>query len=496
MCGIAGCFEAVQEKNVQKMMQTIQHRGPDGSGVERYANAVMGHVRLAILDPAAGQQPMKAQNLSISYNGEIYNHLALRARYLKGHSFSTTTDTETILALYRKMGPGMVALLDGMFSIAILDGKSLFLARDPLGIKPLYLGRAGNTIYFASEIKALTQFTHDVQEFPPGYCYHSRTGWEQFYQVPAIPPDESITEERALEKITTILQDSVHKRLLSDVALGVSLSGGLDSSIVTLLARDGLQDMDTFCVGTEDSQDRQAAQEVADVLGTHHYEYVYTEKEILEALPEVIYYLESFDPGLVRSAIANYFLARLAAEHVKVMLTGEGADELYAGYEYLSTKARAEDLQQEMREITMGLHNINLQRCDRMSMAFGLEARVPFLDVRSISFALSLPARWKLHAPNTPSKVLLRKAFRDKLPADIIDRPKQKFSSGAGSAEMISQRADREISDSYFTKENARLQKDWEYSLPSKEALYYYQILHHYYPDEVIFPTMGRSRCI
>jgi len=230
-------------------------------------------------------------------------------------------------------------------------------------------------------------------------------------------------------------------------------------------------------------------------LDTVHHEYVYTTQDMVAALPDVLYYLESFDPALVRSAIPNYFLARLASEHVKVMLTGEGADEIYAGYDYLARFEVSEDLQNEMLQITNALHNTNLQRADRMSMAFGLEARVPFLDVQSISLAMGIPAGWKLHHEQAP-KALLRRAFADDLPAEIVNRPKQKFSSGAGSSDLITQYAETEISDPDFLSERQRLKQEWGYNLLNKEALYYYRILRGSYDDEWILPTMGSSRSL
>ena len=353
-------------------------------------------------------------------------------------------------------------------------------------------------MYFASEIKALAQVTDDIREFPAGCWYHSRLGLRRYYRVGRDTSSvEPMADERqALPAIHEALRGAVHKRLMSDVPVGVSLSGGLDSSIVSMLACEGLEQLDSFAVGVEDSPDREAAREVAGFLGTRHHELVYDEADMLRALPEVLYYLESFDPALVRSAIPNYFLARLASDHVKVILTGEGADELYAGYDYLRVFNTPDSLHDELIHIIAALHNTNLQRADRMSMAHGLEARVPFLDVNSIALALALPAVWKLREAGRPEKALLRWAFAGDLPEDIIDRPKQKFSKGAGSSQMIAHLAQDTISDGEFTAESDRLLKEWDYRLPNKEALYYYRILRQSYRDEWVFPTMGRSRSL
>jgi asparagine synthase (glutamine-hydrolysing) len=213
-------------------------------------------------------------------------------------------------------------------------------------------------------------------------------------------------------------------------------------------------------------------------------------------LPEVVYYLESFDPALVRSAIPNYMLAKMAAEYVKVMLTGEGADELYAGYSYLRRYDAPETLQKELIYITEALHNTNLQRGDRMSMAHGLEARVPFLDVDSVAMALSLPSEWKLHENGRPAKALLRRAYEGLLPDEIVYRPKMKFSKGAGSSDILAERAEQKISDKLFLAEGKRLKRDWNYDLQNKEVLLYYQMLREHYQDEWIMPNMGRSRSL
>jgi asparagine synthase (glutamine-hydrolysing) len=235
---------------------------------------------------------------------------------------------------------------------------------------------------------------------------------------------------------------------------------------------------------------------MAKTLGTQHHEYIYNEQNMLDVLPEVVYFLESFDPALVRSAIPNFMLARMASEYVKVMLTGEGADELYAGYSYLRRYDAPEPLQKELIYITEALHNTNLQRGDRMSMAHGLEARVPFLDIHSVSIALSLPSEWKLHENGRQAKALLRRAFEGLLPDEIVYRPKMKFSKGAGSSDILAERAEQRISDAYFSREKQRLQREWGYTLANKEALLYYEMLREHYHDEWIMPNMGRSRSL
>lgn len=499
MCGIAGTYRSESPQFVDQMVIQLRHRGPDGEGVTNVDAATLGHTRLAIVDVTAGHQPLQDGQAWIAFNGEIYNFLDLRDNELRGQSFKTRTDTETVLRLYQHFGTDCVRMLDGMFAMAISWQGDLFLARDPLGIKPLYYGERHGALCFASEVKALAVVTDQVREFPPGCWFHSRKGWGRYYDVESTLHDGEILlreEGEAPRAIHASVRAAVRKRLMADVPLGVSLSGGLDSSIVSMIASQEASGLHYFVVGVEGSQDLQAARLVADQLGTRHHEYLYSEQDMLEVLPEVVYYLESFDPALVRSAIPNYFLARMASEYVKVMLTGEGADELYAGYAYLGRYEKPAALQQELLSITGALHHTNLQRGDRMSMAHGLEARVPFLDVESVSLALSLSPAWKLHTGGRPPKALLRRAFEGYLPDEIVRRPKMKFSKGAGSSDLLAEHAAREVSDEAYTREARRLKRQWGYRLPNKEALLYYRMLREHYQDEWIMPDMGSSRSL
>jgi asparagine synthase (glutamine-hydrolysing) len=494
MCGIAGVFKKQSRQEVELMLNKIRHRGPDGQGVINLPGGTLGHTRLAIIDVAGGSQPMGCDDTWIAFNGEVYNYRGLAREYLGDVTLATHSDTEVIVELYRKMGVRCVELLRGMFALAILRGDELFLARDALGIKPLYCGERDGGFYFASEIKALALVTDEIREFPAGHWYHSKLGWHAFYEVDPVPSDIS-DERQAQEAIRETLADAVRLRLIADVPVGISLSGGLDSSIVAMLANRGTEHLHSFAVGMEGSEDLAAARKMAEFLGTQHHELKYTYQEIGRLLPKIVYHLESFDPALVRSAIPNFFLAEMASQYVKVILTGEGADEIYAGYDYLRSFINPTVLQKEMVEITRALHNTNLQRADRMAMAFGLEARVPFLDTRSVALGLGLPAKWKAHH-NHPAKYLLRRAFSADLPEEITNRPKQKFSMGAGSSEVIARAVENDIRTDEFQSERARLLYQWNYRLASKEALYYYRLLRQSYEDRWIFPTLGQSRSL
>ncbi|MBE0697238.1 MAG: asparagine synthase B [Anaerolineaceae bacterium] len=494
MCGIVGVFNKQSPTEVKRMLKKIKHRGPNGQGVKNLPGATLGHTRLSIIDLEGGHQPMGYQDTWIAFNGEIYNYRELAREYLADIKMKTHSDTEVVIHLYRKFGPKFVELLQGMFAFAIVEGDELFMARDPLGIKPLYHGERDGGFYFASEIKAMALVTDEIHEFPAGHWYHSHKGWKAFYRV---DPDrlDIQHEEQAIDAIQVTLAEAVRLRMIADVPVGISLSGGLDSSIIASLASQGTEHLHSFVVGMEGSEDLSAARTMADCLGTQHHERIYTDKEMLEALPQVIYHLESFDPALVRSAIPNYFLAQMASKYVKVILTGEGADEIFAGYDYLSDFSKPGMLQQEMLDITASLHNTNLQRADRVAMAFGLEARVPFLDMQSVALGLGMPDKWKANH-NRPAKYLLRRAFSHSLPEEITYRPKQKFSKGAGSADVIAEMVEREISTEEFSTERVRLLQRWNYRLPNKEALYYFRILRQFYQEAWIFPSMGHSHSL
>ena len=499
MCGIAGSFPVSDKHAVRSMMKLLRHRGPDDGGLMANEDVCLGHRRLSIMDVEGGHQPLANENgkVQIVFNGEIYNHPRLRAT-LPQHRFKTRTDTEVIVHLYEDAGPRCVNLLDGMFAFALHDGKDLFLTRDALGIKPLYFALADGATYFASEIKALLPISKTIHEFPAGTFFHSQRGFHRYFELKRQRTRHASVSDW-VHRLRTTLEDAVRKRMMADVPVGVCLSGGLDSSVIAMIAKRLKPDLKTFSVGMEGSEDVAAARMVADFLGTQHYEYVYTAEEIREVLPRVIYHLESFDPALVRSAVANYFLARLASQHVKVALCGEGADELFSGYDYLKKFGATNTLTQELQYITNALHNTNLQRVDRMTMAFGLEGRVPYLDVQMVKLAFQMPPDLKLHtthhSPLTThqtEKWILRKAFENDLPSEIVWRRKEKFAYGCGSAETLKETAERCISDNEFERERRITE---HHTGASKEELYYYRLFRLMFPDEVV-SLVGRSRSL
>lgn len=446
MCGIAGVWGSADSDVVERMMAGIAHRGPDGSGIHCQPEGALGHRRLAIMDPAGGAQPLYDETgaRAIVANGEVYNFPDLRADLAGRHTFSTMSDIEAVLHLFEERGTATPAGLGGMFAFAIADGDHLFLARDPLGIKPLYHGRGRDgtgrpVTVFASEMKALADWVDELDEFPPGTWYDSRVGFKRYYEVPDGPPVERSVEDH-VAAVREGLERAVASHLMSDVPVGAFLSGGLDSSVLAAIARRHVDELHTFSVGSADSPDLRAARRVAAHIGSIHHEYVMTSEEVAEKLPEVVHSLESFDQDLVRSAIPTYFCSRLAADHVKVILTGEGADELFAGYAYHKEIHDPDTLHQELRRSIGALHAINLQRVDRLTMAHGLEGRVPFLDTAFVELALTVPARLKLATLDDGRRIekwILRKACEDLLPADIVWRTKEQFDEGSGTLDLL-----------------------------------------------------------
>ena len=373
------------------------------------------------------------------------------------------------------------------FIIAGEDGRFV-AARDPVGIKPLYWARRDGHVRFASEIGAFDEeWQPDVEVFPSGYYWTPEEGLVRF--ATAVPRDREDLEhfegpsepgapipEEILERVRDQLIRTVERQMLGDGPVGVFLSGGLDSNLVAAIAarwneRHG-ETLKTFAVGLEDSPDLEAARAVAEYLGTEHYEKVYTEEEALEVLPEVVRAIESFDPSLVRSAVPNYILAEFTSQHVKVVLTGEGADEIFAGYDYLREFETETKLHAELIRIIEGLHNLNLQRGDRVTMAHGLEARVPFLEREMIQLGLSLPAGWKLASEDQPEKRLLRQAFEGWLPDEFIWRKKAQFGDGSGASSVLKDCMEESVTKEEFERERNKV----EPPLRTYEEVAYFRI--------------------
>lgn len=456
MCGFVCLYGVADEQLARRMIGRLAHRGPDAVEVMRMANApvVMAHCRLSIIGPQDGRQPIRLDDDMLVVNGEIYNYADLRA-ILGENAFRTASDSETVLHLFRTSAPRWIDRLDGMFAFVLATPGRVIAGRDPLGIKPLYTARIGDGVAFASEIKAFDGTeASDIRAIPPGALFDSREGLRRWCRLPhgAGAAERNFDVDGAARELRLVLEDAVAKWSVADVDVGAFLSGGLDSSIVAALAQRGRTlagqpPLKTFSVGTEGSPDLAAARAVAAHIGSDHREHVFTARDLADNLPHVIYHLESSDIDLVRSAIPTLFAARLARREVKAVLTGEGADELFAGYAYHHDYA--DDPRALADEITRSLgtmHNINLQRVDRMAMAESLEARTPYLDRELIAFAQSIPAELKLRRTDpaarestgpTTEKWILRKACADLLPAELVWRRKAQFDEGSGTVASL-----------------------------------------------------------
>lgn len=492
MCGIAVTHGVAGCGDVRAMMKRIKHRGPNGSGVARIGGTTLGHVRLSILDLSGGGQPMGNErgDLMVAFNGEIYNHLEFRRKLEARHVFKTRSDTEVLLHLYEEEGEDMLHRLDGMFALALAGRNQLLLARDPIGIKPLYYGRRGKAFMAASELKAFPPMD-SLEMLPAGHALMpGKTPWRFAQPFPPEPYLATPRIEDAMEEVRHRLDRAVVKRLMSDVPVGVYLSGGLDSSLVAALMRPHTVKLHSFTAGMKGAPDLAAARRMADSLGTEHHELIYAAEDVVKALPEVIGYLESFDAPLVRSAVPMFFVSKLAARHVRVVLSGEGADEIFAGYEYLSRVRGRGRLRQELADIVVRLQDTNLLRADRMSMAHGLEARVPFLDMDLLRYVSRLPTEWLEHRPDRPEKWLLREACAGLLPVDLLQRKKMKFSEGAGSSNVIAERVRDEVSEREF---HDHKEVDDGVVLRSAEELYYYRIWRDAMPAHVPPSCVGRT---
>jgi asparagine synthase (glutamine-hydrolysing) len=492
MCGFVALHGNADDTLLKEMMDRMRHRGPDGGGTLQLGDSRLGHVRLAILDLPAGSQPMlnERRDLAVVFNGEVYNHLKLRRDLEQRHQFKTRSDTKVLLHLYEEEAEDMLPKLDGMFAFALAGPKGVMLARDPLGIKPLYYGRKGNTFIAASEIKAFPPMD-ELHSLPPGHAMYF--GEAPFRFSLPFPPKSSLFDlplPEVLKEIRRRFEQAVLKRLMSDVPVGVYLSGGLDSSLVAAVMRPHTVELHSFTAGIQGAPDLEVARGVADYLGTNHHEMIYTEDEVEQAIPEVVRSLESFDAPLVRSAVPMYFVSKLARKHVKVVLTGEGADELFAGYEYLKRYDDPGALRAELDNIILRLENTNLQRADRITMAHGIEARVPFLDLDLVRFAARLPVDLIRPREDRPEKWLLREACKGLLPNAIMQRKKMKFSEGAGSADVIAERLRQRVPKKEFADSH---QQARELALRSPEELYYYQVWREAFGPHVDLRIVGRT---
>ncbi|CAM0953539.1 unnamed protein product [Alopecurus aequalis] len=507
MCGIlavlgVGDVSLAKRARIIELSRRLRHRGPDWSGLHSFEDCYLAHQRLAIVDPTSGDQPLynEDKTVVVTVNGEIYNHEELKAK-LKSHKFQTGSDCEVIAHLYEEYGEEFVDMLDGMFSFVLLDtrDKSFIAARDAIGICPLYMGWGlDGSIWFSSEMKALSDDCERFISFPPGHLYSSKTGaLRRWYNppwfsesIPSTPYDPLLIRE-SFEK-------AVIKRLMTDVPFGVLLSGGLDSSLVasvvsrhlaeTKVARQWGNKLHTFCIGLKGSPDLKAAKEVADYLGTVHHELHFTVQEGIDALEEVIYHVETYDVTTIRASTPMFLMSRkIKSLGVKMVLSGEGSDEIFGGYLYFHKAPNKKEFHEETCRKIKALHLYDCLRANKSTSAWGLEARVPFLDKNFINVAMDLDPECKMIRRDLGriEKWVLRNAFDDEekpyLPKHILYRQKEQFSDGVGYSwiDGLKDHANEHVSDSMMM--NASFVYP-ENTPTTKEAYYYRTVFEKFYP--------------
>lgn len=508
MCGILAILEKDQKLDttlVQQLSKRMSHRGPDESDLHITERGhVLCHERLSIVDLKSGKQPIQGTTSAwMVHNGEIYNHKKLRETVLKQHTFRTTSDSEVIVHLYEEFGYEFCDMLDGIFAFMVIDGDDFIAARDPLGVKPLYYGKdQEGRLYFASELKAIADQCETFEAFPPGHYYTPTTGFVKYYQ-PKWEDESSATEKLDLQAIRETLTEAVRKRLMSDVPIGVLLSGGLDSSLISAIASRLMQEtgekpLHSFSIGLDaTAPDAVAAREVAQFLGTEHHEIHFTIEEGIQILEKLIWHLETYDVTSIRASTPMYFLSKAITDMgIKVVLSGEGSDEIFGGYLYFRNAPSVADFQKETIERVQRLSTADLLRADKSTMAHGLEARVPFLDKAFLELAIKIQPEEKM--PKTYDgieKYILRKAFDTQeqpyLPQSILWRQKEQFSDGVGYnwIDTLIEYCASQVSDEDFLK----AEELFPYNTPTtKEAFFYRTIFHKHFPQESAAKTVRK----
>ena len=524
MCSIFGIFDIKENpqalRNKALELSRLQlHRGPDWEGIYQGEHAIVVHERLSIVDPGNGAQPLynadKTQVLAA--NGEIYNHVQLKSELKEPYEFSTGSDCEVILPLYqefKRSGEVFCDRLVGDFAFAIYDANdnSYFLARDHMGIVPMYIGtdNAGR-FYVASEMKALTPVCDTVKEFPPGHYLYSKQDLEfhRYYQRDWMEYDNVKDNTTSIPALKEALMDSVKRQLMCDVPYGVLLSGGLDSSVISAIAKlyserrvedDGKTEawyprLHSFAIGLKDAPDLKKARVVADYLGTVHHEIHYTIQEGLDALRDVIYHIETYDVTTIRASTPMYLMARyIKAMGIKMVLSGEGSDEIFGGYLYFHKAPNAQEFHEELVRKLSQLHLYDCLRANKSLMAWGVEGRVPFLDKKFLDVAMHINPQDKMCPGKTIEKKVLREAFDGMLPEEVLWRQKEQFSDGVGYGwiDALRDYAEEHVSDRKFAERADRFPVN---TPVTKEAYLYREIFEDLFklPSAVKTVPYGKS---
>ena len=509
MCSILGILDIKTgreewRERALEMSKTMRHRGPDWSGIYMSDDAILVHERLSIVDVENGAQPLRGADgrLALAVNGEIYNHRELEKNLTLPYDFQTKSDCEVINALYLEKGTDFLDDLNGIFAFVLYDNQdhSYLIGRDHIGIVPLYYGydKMGN-FCVASEMKALINHCVKIKEFPPGHFYSSKNrefvryyqrDWESYDAV-----KDNVTDKKLLKQA---LESAVHRQLMSDVPYGVLLSGGLDSSIIAAIVRKYAQrrietsdlkeawwpQVHSFSIGLKGSPDLEAAQKVADYIGSVHHAFVYTIQEGLDALKDVIYHLETYDVTTIRAATPMYLMSRkIRSMGVKMVLSGEGADEVFGGYLYFHKAPDAKALHEETVRKLLKLHQFDCLRANKSMAAWGVEARVPFLDKEFLDVAMRIHPEDKLVKEGKMEKQILRELFGDYLPKEVAWRQKEQFSDGVGYSwiDTLKETAEKQVTDLELEKAAYRFPVN---TPMTKEAYFYRTIFEHHFPGD------------
>jgi asparagine synthase (glutamine-hydrolysing) len=486
---IAGILSPNGQETVKQMLQKMQHKNSQLGEIWTGSIATLGTVKLSHLPEEPGPLSHSSLETTIIMDGRVTHPEKLSLSADLGHN----NIKEAIITTLSNSGPVIFDILDGDYALAIAEKNRLILARDRLGIRPLYYGFHNSYLCFASEIKALVDLVDEVREFPPGHFFISDLGMFPF--KPFFPEDiEFNSPAESARKLYSYLNEAVKRAIPpSEKEIGIWLSGGIDSSAMAALAKNHVHRLYTFSAGIKGAPDLDYARLVAEHLGTIHHERLYSLEETLDVLDKVIYHLESFDAPLIRSSVGNYLVAEIAADHVAFVLSGEGGDELFAGYDYQKNCRSEVELTICIQEAIAALHNTALQRVDRSAMAHGHQVITPFLDPDVVRLALAIPARWKIYDQAKTEKWPLRQALADHLPEKVIVRKKEKFWQGAGVWELVADYADQKISDQEFA---AQRELGDNFYLRSKEELLYYKIFKNFFGDKVPLEEIGRTQHI
>jgi len=501
MCGIFGIIGKADKQKALDLSKRMTHRGPDERDYYQAPNgSIICHERLMIMDLTTGKQPIKGTNDAyVIHNGEIYNHQDLRDGILKNHTFHTTCDSEVIVHLYEEFGYDFCNKLRGIFSFIVLNGDDFIVGRDPIGVKPLYYGSdKEGKLYFSSEMKSIADQCESMVAFPPGHYYTEKTGFVKYYN-PSYEDYKNAINPVNLKELNAALTESVKIRLMSDVPFGVLLSGGLDSSLISSITKRimGNNELHSFSVGlSPDAPDLQFAKKVADFIGTTHHQVVFSVEDGIKELENIIWHIESYDVTTIRASTPMYFLSRyIKSTGIKMVLSGEGADEMFGGYLYFHNAPSAEEFQKETISRVQRLSTADCLRADKSTMAFGLEARVPFLDRNFLDLVMNLLPEDKRpdRSIGKAEKHILRAAFDDKqnpyLPDEILWRQKEQFSDGVGYnwIDSLIEFTNSQVSDSEFATASSR----FPHNTPStKEAFYYRTIFEKHYPQDTAIKTV------